>query len=113
MHRFFFLTGLGQMHFVAQPLGIPLAALTSLRLIGRNHSLSIGHQRAVSPAHPAVDPLEMLVPHEARKSIRLGQSRTPWGACSSLAACEPLPAIFSHLPTQAVLDLLAFGEALQ
>src|SRR5260221_28502 len=47
------------------------------------------------------------------KSPRLGQSRTCWGACSSIAACEPMPAIFSHLSAQECFRLLAFGKALQ
>src|SRR5260370_37659277 len=63
MHRCFFPTGLSQMHFVPHPFGVPLAALTGIGLIGRTHPLGIGHQRAVSPAHQAVDLLEMLVPH--------------------------------------------------
>ena len=38
---------------------------------------------------------------------------TLWGACSLVAACEPLPTIFSHLSAQGFLSRLFFGEALQ
>src|SRR5215470_6533764 len=55
----------------------------------------------------------MLVPDEARTIARLGQACTLWGACLVVAACEPMPAIFSHLSAQVFFGLLPFGEALQ
>src|SRR6266700_3240509 len=47
------------------------------------------------------------------KRARLGQACTLWGACSLVAACEPMPAIFSYLCAQGFLSRLFFGKALQ
>src|SRR5438034_10556355 len=100
MHRFFFSTGLVQMHFVPHPFGVPLAALAGIRLIGRYHPLGIANQRAIPPAHHVVDPLAMFVPH----LLPEGQ---PWGSSDAMGSplvhrcSQQMPAIFSYLPPPA------------
>src|SRR6266571_3251917 len=47
------------------------------------------------------------------KRTRLGQACTLWGACSLVAACEPMPALFSYLCAQGFLSRLFFGQAVQ
>ncbi len=97
---------------VAHPFGLALAAGTRIGLIGRNDPLSTldgGPSR--KPIRPSTRSKCWV--HTCCKSPSLGQSRTCWGACSSSAACEPMPAIFSHLSAQECFRLLAFGKALQ
>src|SRR5258708_35944524 len=98
---------------VTHPFGLALAALTRIGL-----DISEMTRSALSTAGPSRKPIRPSTRskcwfHTCCKSPRLGQSRTCWGACSSSAACEPLPAIFSHLSAQEGFRLLAFGKALQ
>src|SRR5258708_12002549 len=98
---------------VTHPFGLALAALTRIGLdiseMTRSALSTAGTSR--KPIRPS--PRSKCWFHTCCKSPRLGQSRTCWGACSSSAACEPLPAIFSHLSAQEFFRLLAFGKALQ
>src|SRR5436305_9104886 len=96
MQRFFFPTGLGQMHLIAQPFGVPFAALTGIGLIRRNHPLGIGHQWAVSPAHQAIALLEMLVPHLPQEQ-QTGAISHPLG-CLLIAGCLGASASYLLLP---------------
>src|SRR6266571_7604425 len=110
MHRVLFPTGLGKMHFVADPFGFPLAAGTCIRLIGRNDSLSTLDRRTIPPTNQSCNPLEMLMPY-------LLQACQTWACLHALVrlligrCLQQLPAIFSHLFAQGFLSRLFFGKA--
>jgi hypothetical protein len=112
MHRFFFPTGLGQMHFVPHPFGVPLAASACICLIGRNDPLSILDCGAILPVHHTIDALEMLGPYMLQEH-QTGAIPHLLGSVLVHRGLQQLPAIFSHLSVQGLLGRLSFGQALQ
>src|SRR5260370_13309700 len=92
MHRVFFSTGLGQMHFIAHPFGFALAAGTRIGLIGRDDPLSTLDGGAISPTNQPFNTLEMLVP-PLLQACEAGPGSHPLWSVLVAACLKPMPSI--------------------
>ena len=105
-------TGLGQMHLVAQPDRVAFAAAASLLIIRRDDAFLIAHRRAIAPMHLLALLLVMLG-EDLTQERHFGQLAHGLGRLWLSDGRQQLGHILTHLLTQQRALGLSFGEACQ